>query len=569
MRLGWDLLALALLLAAIALAWCQANAKWSAADWALPPAYGDRVHGDVLQHLAFFKAAKDGDFVPFRSKIVPRLGAPEGANWNDWPIVEEFQVFGAGLLARAIGLFATLNVALLLGHLLAATAFYAVARHSRVSVPWAFAGGLAYGLAPFLFAQSPHHPFVQWCWHVPLFLPVWRWVATEPGIAPGGRRFWFGVVVALLAGFQMVYYTAIFCQLVALGALVAFLRARQWRPLLSAFVLVAATALAFSLMNLDTWEYRWAHGPNPGALDRPFKWLEIYALSVTNLFVPPLQHHWELFRAFAERHAAGAAQADEGSYLGLAGLAAFLFLAGMAVAAVVRRQANRVPLEAWQALWIVLAFSSGGFNTFAGLFGFTFLRAGCRYSVVLLAIALLFAAQRLSAWRPRRRWLPWALAGLVAALVWWDQTPRPPDAESRRSIAEAVASDRKFVAAMEAALPAGATVFQVPVMDYPESPLASVPAYEPFRPYLYSEQLRFSFGTNKGRSESDNWPHSLEKLPLAQVVAAVKARGFSALWIDRKAYPENSAILLENLEALGCGPAIESDAGDQACVLLK
>jgi hypothetical protein len=96
-----------------------------------------------------------------------------------------------------------------------------------------------------------------------------------------------------------------------------------------------------------------------------------------------------------------------------------------------------------------------------------------------------------------------------------------------------------------------------------------VPAYEPFRPYLYSERLRFSFGTNKGRATSAQWPHSLEKLPLAQVVADVKARGFSALWIDRKAYPENSTILLENLQALGCGPAIESDAGDQACVLLK
>jgi hypothetical protein len=567
-RFTRDILAGLLLLAAVTLAWCGANSKWTTADWALPASYADREHGDVLQHLAFFKAAKDGHFAPLRSKIVPELGAPEDANWNDWPIVEELQISAAGLLARAIGIFATLNVALLLGHLLAAMAFYAVARHSSVSMEWAFVGGLAYGLAPFLFAQSPHHLFVQWCWHVPLFLPVWRWVATEPGIALGGRRFWFGIFVALLAGFQMVYYTAIFAQLVVLGALVAFARARQWRPLLSALLIVVAAAFAFALMNIDTWAYRLAHGPNPGALDRPFKWLEIYALSVTNLFVPPLQHHWELFRAFAERHAAEAAQADEGSYLGLAGLAAFLFLAGVAVVAVVRRQAGRIPLETWQVLWIVLTFTSGGLNTFAGLFGFTFLRTGCRYSVVILAIALLFAAQRLSAWQPRPRWIAGLAALLVAALVWWDQTPRPPSAESRQSVEKDIASDRKFVAAMEAALPAGATIFQVPVMDYPESPLANVPAYEPFRPYLHSERLRFSFGTNKGRT-TDQWPHSLEKLPLAQVVSEVKSHGFAALWIDRQAFPENSSILIDNLQTLGCGPAIESDAGDQACVLLK
>jgi hypothetical protein len=564
-----DILAGLLLLVAVTLTWCGANAKWTAADWALPASYADREHGDVLQHLAFFKAAKDGHFAPLRSKLVPELGAPEGANWNDWPIVEELQISAAGLLARAIGIFATLNIALLLGHLLAAIAFYAVARYSRVSIEWAFVGGLAYGLAPFLFAQSPHHLFVQWCWHVPLFLPVWRWVATEPGIAPGGRRFWFGIVVALLAGFQMVYYTAIFAQLVVLGALVAFARGRQWRPLLSAFFIVAAAALAFALMNIDTWAYRLAHGANPGALERPFKWLEIYALSVTNLFVPPLQHHWELFRAFAERHTAEAAQADEGSYLGMVGLAAFLFLTGTAVVAVVRRQAGRIPFEAWQVLWIVLTFTSGGLNTFAGLFGFTFLRTGCRYSVVILAIVLLFAAQRLSAWQPRPRWIAGFAALLVAALVWWDQTPRPPSAESRQTIAKDIASDHKFVAAMEASLPAGAMTFQVPVMDYPESPLANVvPAYEPFRPYLHSERLRFSFGTNKGRA-TDQWPHSLEKLPLAQVVSEVKSHGFAALWIDRKAFPENSTILIDNLQSLGCGPVIESDAGDQACVLLK
>lgn len=559
-----DALAALILLVAVALSWCQANDKWNASAWALPTAYGDLERSDVLQHLAFIKAASDGHFTPLRSKIVPELGAPGQANWNDWPIVEEFQIHLAGLLARAIGIFATLNFALLLGHLLAAASFYFVARYCGVAIEWAFAGGMAFGLAPFLFSQSPHHPLVQWCWHVPLLLMVWRWVATEPGVPPGSGRFWFGIGVGLLAGFQMVYYAAIFCQLVLLGALVTFARTRGVGPLLSAIAFIAAAAGAFALMNLDTWAYRWEHGPNPDALVRPFRWLEIYGLSVTNLFVPPPWHHWEFFGNFASRHAAERALADEGSYLGIAGAAALLFLTGATVAAVIRRR-----IEAWQVLWIILVFMPGGLNAIGGLFGFTFLRTGCRFSVVILAISLLFAVRQLSASGIlRRRALSVALALGACGLVFWDQAPRPPTAQEREAIARDVASDRKFAAAMESALPAGAMIFQIPVMDYPESPLANVPACDHFRPWLFSGHLRFSFGTNKGRPD-DAWQRALGALPLDQVIAEVKNRGFAALTVNRNGFPDKAAALIPALQSMGCELIAQSEDGELACLRIR
>ncbi|HEY8902274.1 MAG TPA: hypothetical protein VIM48_01120 [Chthoniobacterales bacterium] len=563
-----DAVAILLLLSAVSLSWCQANHLWSIADWKMPTAYDDAPRSDVIQHLAFIKAASDGNFVPFRSKMIPNLGAPGEANWNDWPIVEELQIFAAGMLGRAVGIFTALNIAVLLAHLLAAVTFYVVTRYWRASVEWAFAGALAYGLAPYLFAQSPHHPLVEWCWHLPLFLVVWRWVSSEPGIAPGSRRFWVGLAIGALTGVQMVYYTAIFCQLVLLGALVMFIRNRAARPLVSALCIIGAAILAFALMNLDTWVYAWQHGSNPGALDRPFKWLEIYGLSVANLFVPPLDHHWALFREFARWHDKAAAQADEGSYLGMVGVAAFLFLIGVSVVAAVRKRADSIPMEAWQVLWLVLCFMSGGFNTIAGLFGFTLLRTGCRFSIVILAISLTFAVERLSVWGSRHRAASFAAAICFVMLVIVDQVPSTPSNKDRQAIAAQVASDRKFVADMEAALPAGSTVFQIPVMDYPESPLGELTAYDHFRPYLYSERLRFSFGTNKGRGDQD-WAHELDHVSLDQVVEQVRARGFSAIYINCKAYPGHSEDLLQALQSMTGGKIIRSDAGDLACVRLN
>ena len=128
---------------------------------------------------------------------------------------------------------------MLLGHWLAAATFYAVARYLGCLRSWAFVGGLAYGLAPFLFAQSPHHITTEYVWHVPLFILVWKWVSAEPGLEWGSRRFWFAVGVAVLTGLQSPYFTNVLCQLTLLGAAASAWRQRSVAALKPALALIA------------------------------------------------------------------------------------------------------------------------------------------------------------------------------------------------------------------------------------------------------------------------------------------------------------------------------------------
>ena len=180
------LLAPAALLGIVALGWCAATATWSLADLARPPAYlEDPSRADIIAVYAGLTAGAEGEATPFFWKRVERLNAPFEANWTDWPSLDELHSLVLVLLARLFGIFAGLKLTLLLGHLLAAVTFFGVARVSGSSPLWSFVGGLAFGLAPFLFAQSPHHSGVQWAWHVPLFTLVWRWAVTDPGIEPG------------------------------------------------------------------------------------------------------------------------------------------------------------------------------------------------------------------------------------------------------------------------------------------------------------------------------------------------------------------------------------------------
>ena len=578
---GWtrlDTTALASLLVVVLLAWCTANAKWTALQWSQPTAYTEPDKADVVHALAMMKAGAGGEFVPLAWKGSRDLGAPYDANWNDWPLVEELQIVFFSLLAKVFGLFAGLNLATVLGNLLAAITFYGVARFSDCSTVSAFVAALAFGLAPFIFAQSPFHLTTEYIWHVPLFLPVWRWASSEPGTTPQSPRFWFAVGVGFLTGLQSPYYTNILCQLTLLGAIILFCHNRSWPAFKSSLAVIGAAACAFALMNFDTWTYRAVHGPNTGALVREYKWLEIYGLKIVDMVIPPITHHSPMLADFAAAHRAAAPLQDEGSYLGFVGLAALALLVGTAITDVVRRRADSIPMEAWQVLWIVLFFSTGGFNAILGSLGFTLFRTGCRYSVVILAIALMYAAQRLTALQRETAShkpsgsLPlaaYAAAATLCCVILWDQVPRTPTATATAAIARQVEADREFAAAMEAALPDRAMVFQLPIMEFPEAPVPGVPPYDHFRPYLYSKNLRYSFGSMKGRPRED-WQKELGKMAFKDAVAEMKNKGFAAIYINRNGFPDRGKALEDSLLEMGyTKPPLRNATGELACSVLE
>jgi len=555
------------LLFLIALIWCAVWSMWTPQDFKLPSAYLNPRESDVIGMLASFKAAAEGHYVPMFAKTIPELGAPEGADWTSIPTIEEIPIYLTGLLARAVGIFAALNITLLLGHLLAACTFYVVARYMGCELAWAFLGGLAFGIAPFIFSESPHHSIVAYVWHIPLFLPIWKWVSSAQGIPPLSRRFWFAIAVAFITGLQNVYYTNIFCQLTLLGGLILYLRGRCLPALASVFAIIASSAAAFSLMSVDTWVQKLAHPALSSAIERAYKWLEIYALKPIDLLIPLPSHQLEAFRTFAINHAKDTILANEGSYLGLLGIAALLWVFGTAFYTAFKGRANEIPRETWQILWVFAVFITGGLNAIVAAFGFTFFRAGYRMSIVILAIALLFAMQRASGIFAANRRLGSLVAIALTLLVIWDQMPAAAPLAQRDLTVFQVESDREFTEAMESRLPEGAMVFQIPIMSFPEAPVPGITPYEHFRPYLFSKNLRFSFGATKGDIER-GWQAKLGGLGLEESLQLIKKQGFQAVYINRKGFSDKAEGMIKALNGLGVAEKIDSKNRDLICFIL-
>lgn len=594
-----DWLVLGTLLAVTALAWCASHALWGPREWSLPTSYLEPVYADFLGTAAYVKAMTEGGVVPFGWKSSAGLGAPGQASWSGLPTPDEVLFAFIGLLAKVCGLFAGLNLGVLVAHLAAVACFYAVARTFGCVNPWAAVASLAFGLAPYLFAQSPHHVTCAYVWHVPLFLLVWTWMAEEPGMAVGSRRFWTAVGIGFVAGLQNPYFTFILCQLTLLAAAVAAWRRRSRAALVPAGAVVGAAALAFLVSNLDTLTYRMAHvaGGAPMVGQREYRWMDIYGLKLVDLVMPWITHHSDAFAKFGLAHRQASVLNDEEgcAYLGLLGVACLALLVVRTARALLDGRLDAVPPAAWWVLWIVLYFVTGGLNSVIAAFtGFTLFRTAVRYSVVILAIVLMEAARRVSAWQREAagtvapdilRIGTGTAAVALAAVVLWDQVPRTPTAEQAGAIARAVQSDRELVGKLEAALPDGAMVFQLPVSDgTPQNGLSSSDHY---RPYLFSRKLRWSHGASPG-SQILQWQQAVQQQlvdgavadqqsqqirfkvdNVGRAVAELRGKGFAAIYVNRNGFPDKGKGLFDALLELGCEkPPIFSAAGDLAVVLL-
>jgi len=129
-----------------------------------------------------------------------------------------------------------------------------------------------------------------------------------------------------------------------------------------------------------------------------------------------------------------------------------------------------------------------------------------------------------------------------------------------------VESDIDFTKMMEARLPTGAMVFQIPIMSFPENPVPGITPYEHFRPYLYSKNLRYSFGSTKG--DIDNgWQSKLGGLSVEETVQRIKKNGFQAIYINRNGYPDKGDQILKAFQSAGVTERIDSSNGDLVCLI--
>ncbi len=529
---------------------------------------------DALLYTALAKGVADHGWYLTN----PSLGLPGTSRLHDLPMSDGLHFLGLKVLAST-GLPAgtLLNLYYLLSFPLAALTGVFVLRRLGAGAGPALAAGLLFTFLPFHYYRGIHHPFLSCYYLVPLMVLVVLRLYLEPCLLfrvpeGGGRprlnlraRASLGyLAVCLLVASGGVYYAFFGCFFLVVVGLAAAVARRSVYPLLATLLLVATVTAGFLVNVAPSLLYAWREGRNPVAEHGHYAESEVFGLKAVQLVLPVPHHRVPALAELRERY--DRAQTPNENYtstLGAVGAAAFVLLL---VWLLYRRSAPPGPeplggLVLLNAAALLLG-TVGGLGTVVALAFCPAIRGYNRISVYVGFFALAAVALLLD--RLGRR-LQGRLVGRLAAAVLclgvlafglWDQTSADWAGAHAQAKTE-FEHDAEFVRRIEAVLPAGATVFQLPATPYPECGQRD---YEHFRGYLHSRSLRWSYGAMKNRTWGQ-WQAAVGAQRPEEMLASVVQAGFSGLWVDRGGYEHDGTALEAALVRLLGGQPLRSGNG--------
>ena len=509
--------------------------------------------------------------------VNPLLGAPGEQELYDFPLPHwtHLILFGiVRLITRDPGL--AINLLFFVSYpLVAVTSLYAFCS-LRVSTGLAIAGAVLYTFIPFHQLRNEGHLIYSFYYVVPLMALVAVWVSTGHELFRFARKNtntsgpWISrdglvsLLVCILCGWDNPYYAFFGVAMLAVGALLGWLRHGDRRTLLVAVVLVGVLTASFGIGLLPNILYVHQNGRVNVAGRMPVE-SETYALTLIQLLAPVTNHRIPALANWKNKFNAQAVLVNENdkAALGVVGAAGLLALL---VCLFARRCPEVLYSLSVMNLFCVLLGTIGGFGA---VFSFVIspqLRGFNRISVyisffsiaaVLLVLDLLVST--LNGKVPRSVGMV-VLPSLLLLIGIPDQVPRGL-MSGRKQVEAQFKQEERFVRQIQAEVPLHSMVFQLPYFPFPETqPIHDITDYEEMRGYLHSGSLRWSYGAMKGR-EPDQWLAAVSRQPVGQMLCSVAAAGFAGIYIDRFGYSDRAAVLESKLRSLLGNEPIVSEGG--------
>jgi phosphoglycerol transferase len=539
-------------------------------DISAPFVYG----GDATYNLALVKGLiETGSYL-----TNPSLGAPGVAQFYDFPNADGLSF----LVLRVLGLFGmstgtVVNTFYLAGYSAVGVATAFVLRRLHVSRPSSLGVAVLFALLPYHYMRGEGHLFLSMYWIVPLLLLVLVWLdSPDPPLVNHAARGWFpfavrnrrsiaALAICAAAGASGAYYMFFGCFFILVVGLRAALRNRNCRVALAAAALVMASGLVFAAQMVPSIVYAAEHGENTvAAVRNPFE-AETYGLRITQVLLPIDNHRVPSLAAMRSTYRTNSVNGNTEANmaaLGIVGSLGFLLSISALLLGWPRSSQRPVSLRLLGVL-IVSAVLLGTVSGFGAVFAAAIspdIRAYNRISVFIALFALVTLGVLADRFIGMSKRGAWRVAGpfvitLVVIFGMLDQTPSSLE-DGVRAAAAAYAADATFGQQVQAELTSGASIFQLPYWPFPESPpMFGMQDYDPFRGYLHTTGLHWSYGAMKGRPDAA-WQQATAALPTPAMVQQLRAAGFTAIWVQLNGYEDRGTAIQRELSSLLGPPAL-------------
>jgi hypothetical protein len=519
--------------------------------------YGYTYRGDEWMILVQMQALQEtGD------PLCPsRLAAPWGADWHSFPMRTPIECLWARCaFLTGCNAFEALSIVWVAMTGLTGMTAYLAFRELDFERPRAYLLAVAFALQSYTWEHNIWHLHCYFAW-VPGQCLVLLGLSQGRALS---RWLWLN---AFLAGLSSIYYNFFQLWLLPVALLLGWPKAdgearHSWR------CMGLAWALGLGL-HVGQIAYRPAAPPTAAPAQRSLltsndpSQAEMYSLQLRHLLCPRPNHpfpplaalegkldaYFQATRPWSERHQS---EATRGRLNSLASIG--LLLCALCLWRGPHHSQEQWPYRAAQfCALILLIASTGGLGPVFNAIFFERLRCYNRIQVFLCFYCLALAGRFL----PRRPWvillLPFLLIDQFQPVSAYQPQPFP-------GVAQLYQHDRAFVADLESKLPPAAKVFQLPFhRAFSQPDVQWHGEYQSAMPYLFSKKLSWSWGYLQ--DASGDWHLQIQELPLVDLLQAVKAKGFQALWWDRYGYRDDPKALRINLPRYLGPPLLVSPNG--------
>jgi phosphoglycerol transferase len=502
----------------------------------------------------------------------PAAGAPFGLTWAPYPMVEDSHF----ALIWAISLFTdnystALTCFYLLSFATASLSAYIALRIVGLGRIFSSCGALLFSLQAYHFLRGAHI-FLGSYYSVPVFIGLAFLLFRCERFQFGPLKlFWIGLAL-VVASSSGVYYAFFGCLFIGLAALSSGLERMNFRPLLLGFAMILTIAGSVFANLIPNISYSGNHSSASNISARNPNDSEILGLKLTQLLLPSPVHRQPALKSLTTNYNSTAPLVNENMTSSLGFVASFGLIVSLGALLLRIRGGRDVRLRQLGTLNVValLYATVGGFGVLVAWFVTPQIRGLNRVSIAIafvsiaaLLLGLQLCLERIRA--PKFRVLAAAVAGVFLAVFGvWDQTPawNPNIAEANQT---EFRKDAKTGQELMQVLPPGSRVYQLPRIEFPESPpLAREGPYGAAKRYLHTKHIAWSYGAMKG-SAADQWIKAVESIPLDSRLNILAASGFNAVMVERLAYADSGTAVESQLQDILGPPRMR--CGDETCAL--
>lgn len=536
-------------------------ALWTYRPWLLDGAIMV-PSGDPLAYLTWVQNTIESGWY----EIGDRLAAPFVQNNHPFTITDEFLYAAIGrVLAPVLGSAgAAVTWWVVVSFPLAAITAVGLARYLRLSPIASVVPGVAFALLPDHFVRGLVHYNLATTWVIPFGMLAAVSLVHPPRVT-GRRRVWFEVAVltgCVIASLISAYYAIFAALLVAAAGFGALVSTRAWRVLLvtggRGLALVGPLTAAALLDRI----YLPSHiGYMAVDVTRSAADSERYGGKIGAMLLPPSGDRFAFLRDIRTKYDMTYPNAAEGPALGLLASIGFIGLVSWAVLAYWRRttanddaRLGTLAALTWVGLFVYVV---GGFGTvWSMLLHGGGVRVWSRMHVFLALLALLAVGITID--RIVHYWARFTIVALVTVIAVVNQTS--PTYHPNADLAKAVkAETTSMTEAIRTRVGPGAMIYQYPQVNFPIANRVTDPAsaYDGFLPFLYSDDLRWSYGGLQGDPAAD-WQLSLAARPLADQVPLLASAGFAGILVDTKTLASTPEQVVQVVRTLGKADYVSS-----------